>query len=136
MVPITLLQRDTHNKSIIFHFVFRDVRESTIKPDFHIVVSDGDVSQSVDRRCCWDAYDDMGTFFGDVADIPVVSPTSQSRWEKLRSVQLLTTSPMHRCHIPIDAGTSPSLTTIWKPGFKGLSWKDPFLDKIATPYIV
>ena len=35
----------------------------SLKPGFHIVISDGDVSQSVDRRCCWDAYDDMGTFF-------------------------------------------------------------------------
>ena len=66
MVPFTLLQRDTHNK----HFVFWDIRESTIKPGFHIVVSDRVASQSVDRRCCWDAYDDMGTFFGDVADVP------------------------------------------------------------------
>ena len=28
---------------------------SAVKPGFHIVVSDGDASQSVDRRCCWDA---------------------------------------------------------------------------------
>ena len=26
---------------------------------------------------------------------------------------------MHRRHVPLDAGTSPSLTTIRKPGFKG-----------------
>ena len=57
-------------------------------------------------------------FFGDVADVPVVSPTFQSRWEKLRSVQLLRISLMHRCHVPVDAGTSPSLTTILKPGLK------------------
>ena len=42
-----------------------------LKPGFHIVVSDGDASQSMDRRCCWDAYDDMGTLFGDVTDVPV-----------------------------------------------------------------
>ena len=61
--------------------------------------------------------------FGDVArcprsivDVPVVSPTSQSRLEKLNSVQVLMTSPMHRRHDPVDAGTSPSLTTISKPG--------------------
>ena len=24
---------------------------------------------------------------------------------------------MHRRHVPVDAGTSPSLTTIWEPGF-------------------
>ena len=41
------------------------------KPGFHIVVNDGYASQSVDRRCCWDAYDDMGTFYGNVADVPV-----------------------------------------------------------------
>ena len=52
--------------------------------------------------------------FGDVADVPVVSPTSQSRWKKLRSVELLRMSPMHRRHVPVDAGTSPSLKTIWK----------------------
>ena len=56
--------------------------------------------------------------FGDVADVPVVSPTYQSRWEKFNSVQLLIMSPMHRRHVPVDAGTSPSLTTIWKPGFR------------------
>ena len=55
-------------------------------------------------------------FFGDVADVPVVSPTSQWRWEKQRSVQLLRMSPMHRRHVPVDAGLSPSFTTIWKPG--------------------
>ena len=70
----------------------------------HIVVSDGDASQSVERRCYWDVYDDIGTFFSTVADVPEVSPTSQSRWEKLRSVQLLRMSPMHRCHVPIDTG--------------------------------
>ena len=55
-------------------------------------------------------------FFGDVASVLIVSPTSQSRLEKFNSVQLLIMSPMHRRHVPIDAGTSPSLTTIWKPG--------------------
>ena len=75
-----------------------------MKPGIHIVVSDGEASQSVDRRCCWDAYDDMGTFFDNVADVPVVSPTSQSRWEKLRSVQLLRMSPMHCRLVPVDAG--------------------------------
>ena len=54
-------------------------------------------------------------FFDDVADVLVVSPTSQSRLEKFNSVQILIMSPMHRRHVPIDAGTSPSLTTIWKP---------------------
>ena len=42
-----------------------------IKPGFHIVIRYEDASQSVERRCKWDAYDDMGTFFGDVADVPV-----------------------------------------------------------------
>ena len=56
-------------------------------------------------------------FFGDVADVPVVSPTSQLRLEKFNSVQLLIMSPMHRRHVPVDAGASPSLMTIWKPGF-------------------
>ena len=56
-------------------------------------------------------------FFGDVADVPVVSPTFQSRLEKFNSIQLLITSSMHRRHVPVDAGTSPSLTTIWKSGF-------------------
>ena len=69
------------------------------------------------HRCCWDAYDEMGTFFGDVTDVLVVSPTSQSRLEKLNSLQLLKMSPMHRRHVPVDAGTSPLLTTIWKRGF-------------------
>ena len=41
------------------------------KPHKEIVVIDGDASQSVERRCYWDAYDDMGTFFGDVANVPV-----------------------------------------------------------------
>ena len=57
-------------------------------------------------------------FFVDVADVPVVSPTSQWRWEKLRSAQLLRMSSMHCRHVPVDAGTSPSLTTIWKEGFR------------------
>ena len=87
-----------------------------MKPGFLIVVSDGDASQSVERRYYWDAYDDMGTCFGDVADVPVVLPTSQSRWETLRSVELLITSSMHRRHVPVDAGVSMSLTTIWKQG--------------------
>ena len=99
---------------------------SIVKPGFHIVVvSDGDASQSVDRRCYWDAYDDMETFFGDVANVPVVSPTSQSRLEMFNSVQLLIMSPMHRRHVPVDAGTSPSLMTIWKPDFT-LYHKSPF----------
>ena len=34
-----------------------------VKLGFHIVVSDGDASKSLDRRYCWGAYDDMGTFF-------------------------------------------------------------------------
>ena len=55
-------------------------------------------------------------FFGAVTDVPVVSPTSQSRLEKFNSVQLLITSPMHHRHVPVGAGTSPSLTMIWKPG--------------------
>ena len=92
-----------------------------LKPGFYIVVSEGDAPQSVDRRCYWDAYDDMGTFFGDVADVPLVSPTFQSRWKKLKSVHLLRMPPLHRRHIPIDAWTSPSLTTIWKPGLNCLS---------------
>ena len=54
-------------------------------------------------------------FFGDVADVPVVSPTPQSRLEKFNSVQLLIMSLMHRRHVPVDAGMSPSLTTMWKP---------------------
>ena len=29
-------------------------------------------------------------------------------------------SPMHRRYVPVDAGTSPSLTTIWKPGLAHL----------------
>ena len=61
-------------------------------------------------------------FFGDVADVPVVSPTSQTRCEKLKSVQLLTMSPMHRYHITVDAGTFPSLTMIWKPGLNQEGW--------------
>ena len=69
------------------------------------------------HRCCWDDRDDMGMFFGDVANVPVVSPTSQSRLEKLNSVKLLITSPMRRRHVPVDAWMSRSLTTIWKPGF-------------------
>ena len=81
-------------------------------------LNDGDVFQLVERRCYWDAYDDMGRFFGDVADVSVVSPTSQSRWERVRSIQLLRMSLMYRGHVPVDAGTDvPSLTTIWKPGF-------------------
>ena len=39
-------------------------------------------------------------FFGDVADVPVVSPMSQSRLEELNSLQLLITSPMYRRHVP------------------------------------
>ena len=53
--------------------------------------------------------------FGDVADVHVVSPTPQWRLEKFNPVKLLITSPMHSRHVPVDAGTSPSLTTIWKP---------------------
>ena len=56
-------------------------------------------------------------FSDNIADVPVVSPTSQSRLEMFNSVQLLIMSPMHRRHVPVDAGTSPSLTTIWKPDF-------------------
>ena len=54
-----------------------------------------------------------GRSFGDVADVPLVSPTFQSRWETLRSIQFLRMSPMHRRHVPVDTGASPSLTTIW-----------------------
>ena len=36
---------------------------SELKPGFHIVVSDGDASQSVEGRCYWDAYNYMGTYF-------------------------------------------------------------------------
>ena len=81
-------------------------------------------SQSVGTRPSQWNGDTTGTltmiwerFFGDVADVPVVSPTSQSRRGKLRSVQLLRMPPMHRRHVPVDDGMSPSLTTIWKPGF-------------------
>ena len=80
------------------HFdIWMLLKSFSVKPDFHIVANDGDASQSVDRLCCWDAYDDMGTFFGDVADVPVVSPTSQSRLEKFNLAQLLIMSSMH-CH--------------------------------------
>ena len=57
-----------------------------------------------------------GNVFGWCGRCPVVSPTPQSRWKKLRSAQLLRMSPMHNRHVPVDAGTSPSLTKIWKPG--------------------
>ena len=55
-------------------------------------------------------------FSGDVADVPVVSPTSQSRWEKMRPVQLFKVSPKHRRHVPVDTGTSRSPVAVWKPG--------------------
>ena len=54
-----------------FHLSYKTCCPFTrVKLGFHIVISDRDASQSVDRRCCWDAYDDMGTFLGDVADGP------------------------------------------------------------------
>ena len=50
----------------------------SLEPGFHIAVSGRAVSQSVDRRCYWHAYDDMGTFFWwchrrphSIADVPV-----------------------------------------------------------------
>ena len=43
-------------------------------------------------------------FVGDIADAPVVLPTSQSRLEKFDSGQLLITSPMHRRHVPSMLG--------------------------------
>ena len=92
---------------------------SELKPGFHIVVSDGDASQSVEGRCYWDAYDDKGTYFWWCRRHPHCIADIQSRWEKLRSVELLRMSPMHRRHVPVDAGMSPSRTTIWKPGFTG-----------------
>ena len=48
-------------------------------------------------------------FFGDVTDVLVVSLTCQSRWEGLRSVIPLSLFPMHRCHVHVDTGTSPSM---------------------------
>ena len=89
-----------------------------LKPGFHITVSDRDASQSVERRCYWDAYDDMGMFFWwcrlrprSIADVPV----------EMRKVEISLTFenvPDASRHVPVDAGTSPSLTTIWKPGLK------------------
>ena len=120
-----------------------------VKTCFHIIVSDGDASHSVDRRCYCDTYHDMRTFFGDVVDVPVVSSTSRSGWEKLRSLQLLRMSPMHRRHVPIDAGKSPSLMMIWKPSLKlvgknnrffyivhsNWSWHDTILTNLEKPQI-
>ena len=79
--------------------------------------------------------------FGDVADVSIVSPTSQSRLEKFNSDQLSSTQfnsvrlsstqfnlvhlssafenvPMHCRHVHVDAGTSPSLTMMRKPGLR------------------
>ena len=50
----------------------------------------------------------MSSTYHSIADVPV-------EMEKLRSVQLLRMSPMHHHHVPVYAGTSPLLTTIWKP---------------------
>ena len=36
---------------------------ATFRPGFHIIVSDRDESKSLNRRCYWHAYDDMGWFF-------------------------------------------------------------------------
>ena len=106
---------NTDSYSVQSHMRIYVLNWDFIKPGFHIIVSKGDASQSVDRRCCWEAYDDMGTFFWwcrrrphSIADVPV----------EIRKVQLSSTfdnvpdaSPScpRRCwDVPVvydDAGT-------------------------------